>query len=383
MPSAQAQTLPIDAARQDPFAWPEPEEALRLPRGPACEHLLQTLIWTVRDQPPAGSGVGGSVLMLDALLVILDLLQRSPAGVAVDARTVLQRKGYRRWGRERRAFEERLSEQLIGLDALVRQLAGEREPLLVFAPRNVARTHFMVRPGGALAAELQAHDWAELGPAVLRLDHRKNREADALAKKLAVALVHVPVGQVLRVRDLLRLAGERPCADQRRRSQHLGERFAAALTRLSALGLSRLTLEPPADRAPGWFEDWCEAEAQVGVAPTPIAARPRRKGSAARARNNARPRGRPPFSPTPDQRALVASLSAKHCTRAAIAERLRVSLPTLRRYFAAELATADQMSNTVFETQARAGGDFLQLFDALLVSARSSALGRRVREPQS
>ncbi|MFC3069167.1 helix-turn-helix domain-containing protein [Phenylobacterium soli] len=313
------------------------------------------------------------VLMLDALLVILDLLHRSPCGAPVSARTVLMRKGYRRWGNERRAFERRVNAQLIGLDGLVRRLAGDGEPLLAFAPRNVARTDFMVRPGGALVAELAAPDCVELGAAVLRFDHRKNRGADALAKKLAVALAHSPESEVLRVRDILAATGEWSRYDNGGRCDRLAARFEAALGLLRAAGLCRLELEPPCERPYGWFRTWCGTEVRVTSWPRPVPL-PRTDGTPSpRGRALTGRRGRPPFSPTADQRALVAALSADGCSRTLIAGRVGVSLPTLRRYFAVELAAAERRAAGPLEARGRSGGDFLQIFDALLRSARAGA----------
>jgi hypothetical protein len=58
-----------------------------------------------------------------------------------------------------------------------------------------------------------------------------------------------------------------------------------------------------------------------------------------------RRRGRPAFDPKPSQRHLVSTLFAHGATREQIARAVGVSLPTLRRYFAAEIGRSTSLDD--------------------------------------
>jgi hypothetical protein len=132
--------------------------------------------------------------------------------------------------------------------------------------------------------------WASpLPQAVIGLDHRDNRGADLLAKKVAFLLAlnwGAARGQAqmrMEVRVLLRRVGEhrRPGADAPHYAGRLADRLEEALLRLSERGLLRSRLRSDsaaALRASGrrWFEDWLSAEV-VFERPDFIAARADRK----------------------------------------------------------------------------------------------------------
>jgi hypothetical protein len=346
-----------------PFAWPANDDPLRLPRGPISQSLVRALLgggrggarlaergawrpWVVMaaDRERDGEPVGPVCpLTLDVALVVLDLLRRGDGAAPVNARAVLARKGYGRWGRERQAFEARIVAQLRLLQNL-RLLSGDgAEPLLNLGPRNVARTDFVVRATPPLSDELGDGGWTEIPNAVLRLDHRRNRGADVLAKKLAVAIALAGASGVFRVADLLARVGCFPETQSPRPRTGIAERVPAALRRLQALGVFDIEGLEAIERQSHGRPDWLSAQIRIhqgSAASAPAAyvtsggGDPETVGvpSAGRPR-----RGRPRFAPSAQQRDLVRLLQVRGATRGQIAKALGISLPTLRCYFAAEL----------------------------------------------
>ena len=360
-------------ARQSAWTWPNDDDPLRLPRGPICDAVVSLVLAGGRRPRAAAPGerrvrfaAPGEArglaalepvtpLTLDVLLVVLDLLARSGGMVPVNARAVLARKGFRRCGHERQVFENKVNEELRRLARLEVLGACGAAPLLAFAPRNVARTDFMVEAGGELLEELEPQYAVDLPVAVLRLDHRANRQADSLAKRLALALVEANAPGVFSLAGLLLRLGEAASPHRLSHDLALAERLKAALGKLSALQIFEIAAEPAEAR-----EAWWAAEIAVRRANAPAAHRPGRSfevveaAPAPAAAKPQRGRGRPKFEPTLAQRALVRGLSAGGATREVIARRLEVSLPTLRRYFAAELdagAAAASIDRPSFRTR--------------------------------
>ena len=361
------------------WSWPDDDDPLRLPRGPICDAVVSAVLAGGRRLAPLPAALAGlplhprqlqplasaagerrvrfagpgeasglaaleavSPLTLDVLLVLLDLLARGGGRVPVNARAVLARKGFRRWGHERQVFENKVNEELRRLSRLELQGACGAAPLLAFAPRNVARTDFMVEAGAELLEELDLQCVLELPVAVLRLDHRANRQADSLAKRLALALVEANAPGVFSLAELLLRLGEVASPHRLAHDLALAGRLKAALGKLSALQVFDIAAEPA--RGDDAQQAWWAAEVAVRPANASAPHRPGRSFQVVESATvpaEAKPRcgrGRPKFEPTLAQRALVRRLSAAGATRELIAGRLGVSLPTLRRYFAAEFA---------------------------------------------
>lgn len=355
--------------------WPADDDPLRIPQGPICLALIEEVLssregegaWA--DQPRAAARAGrarvvflerdgeaaGPVcpLTLDVLLVTLDLLQRNAGAAPVSPRIVLARKGYRRWGSERQSFERKVLDQIRQLQRLALEADGLCGPLLQFSARNVARTDFLVRAAPALAAELERGLCIEIPNSVLRLDHRRNRGSDVLAKKLAVMVAAHGSPDVVRARDLLTQTGHPASAGAGRRN-HVAERLPDALRRLRSLDVFDVQgldlLEDAKASRRNWLSAslWVRLKEHGGDAPGAklhppclpdpdvSAANERVSACAALAR-----RGRPRFQPSAEQRTAVRMLHAAGATRERIAQEVGVSLPTLRAYFATELRSAE------------------------------------------
>jgi hypothetical protein len=150
------------------------------------------------------------------------------------------------------------------------------------APDAGARDPFDCHGGRPLRFGDWAQHWLNAGgamwvsplpQAILQLDHRGNRGADALAKKIAI-LLSLNWGAArkndelrIEMRALLRRVGElrRPGAAVSAHAGRLADRFEEALLRLSEAGVLPNTLW--ADQAQSmraenrhWFETWCEAQ---------------------------------------------------------------------------------------------------------------------------
>jgi len=366
-----------DCASPAQCEWPADDDPLRIPQGPICLALVYAVLstgdgagpWGERPRSAArpararvvlvdGAGESGAAgfpcpLTLDVLLVVLDLLQRNGGVAPVSPRIVLARKGYRRWGRERQSFERKVLDQIRLLQRLSLGADGLGGPLLQFSARNVARTDFLVRAAPALAAELERRVCIELPNAVLRLDHRRNRGSDVLAKKLAVVVAARGPSDAVRARDLLKQTGHPACPGAGRRN-HVAERLPDALRRLRSLEVFDVQGLDPLEHAKASRRNWLSASVWVrlkGRGEDPLATELRGPGSSDPDASgaDARPsghsaaarRGRPRFQPSSEQRSAVSMLRAAGATRERIAQEVGVSLPTLRAYFATELRDAE------------------------------------------
>lgn len=195
-------------------------------------------------------------LTLDVLLVVFDLLFGGRDGVVVTPRTILEAKGYRRWGRERQAFERKILRHLLRVMRFQLEDARGLRAFFEFAPRNVARTDFVVRPGPALAGGVALNACLELPRAILHIDHRRNRGADPIAKKLAVLFALSGPMPSASVGDLLTAVGEAFGAEEEARHGRLAVRFEAALGRLAELGLFDVRQPVTFTRRKGWIQPW-------------------------------------------------------------------------------------------------------------------------------
>jgi hypothetical protein len=251
-----------------------------------------------------------STLTLDVALAMLASLtsdsfraaacapRREPIWLGAPA--ILSAKGYRRFGEERRAFADNIDAELVrllrlrfdivnypGFDPTIRgwsRTGVTRQGVALFERAGESAPPDMYDCGRSLPLRLGA--WSEhwlhaAGPmwvspfplSVLRLDHRDNRGADALAKRIATLLL-LNWGAARRtkqmrmdLRVLLRRLGElrRPSADPVPQVGRLADRFEEALLRLGERGILRAHMQTEtaaALRALGrrWFEQWLESE---------------------------------------------------------------------------------------------------------------------------
>ncbi|MEZ5960970.1 MAG: hypothetical protein R3C30_11175, partial [Hyphomonadaceae bacterium] len=123
--------------------------------------------------------------------------------------------------------------------------------------------------------------WISPLPAtVLHLDHRNNRGADALAKKIAVLLAlnwgatRKRCEQSLDVRTLLRRVGElrRPGATTSLHAGRIADRLEEALLRLTELQIlpNRLSCEEATSmraQSRRWFDVWCQGQVSFSKPP--------------------------------------------------------------------------------------------------------------------
>jgi hypothetical protein len=216
-------------------------------------------------------------------------------------------KGYKRFGAERVAFADTIDielERLMRLrfeivsypafDPVARKWNGagvSRSDLTLFevaphvAPGDLNDCH----RGKPLRFGAWAQHWLNAGgamwvsplpEAVMQLDHRNNRGADALAKKIAVLLA-LNWGATrkrrelnLDVRTLLRRVGElrRPGAAAAAHAGRIADRLEEALLRLSETNIlpNKLSCEEATTmRAENrrWFDVWCEAQVSFARPP--------------------------------------------------------------------------------------------------------------------
>lgn len=254
-----------------------------------------------------------SSLTLDVAVALLSALandhfrqftcapRREP--VTLGAAVVLNAKGYRRFGAERELFAaaiavemnrlERLRFDVItypGLDPVSRKWKRDGITRANLALVEQAEHHPMEsandRAPCAFARPLRFGAWADhwlnsaglvwtahVARDILRLDHRENRGADPLAKRVAlmISLSFAAARDAREIRLtprlLLRRVGLLPRLDMARpaHSGRIADRLEEALLRLSERGLlgskfggeAALTLRAANRR---WFEDWLEAE---------------------------------------------------------------------------------------------------------------------------
>lgn len=223
-----------------------------------------------------------SPLTLDVLVAMLATVVRSDREVARRVERpvglVREAKEIRRYGAERQAFEQKVRAELSALGGLAvlgactdegRQL----EPLL-----KVDRA---AGSGSRAGLEISFGRWSgELSgfgahrpfdPEILRLDHRSNRGAEVLAKKLALHLVLEMGAATARrsVRRLLTAVGELPdnIGSSCCRSGRLADRFEEALIQLEERRLFRVRYRSESSgalsRPKGWVSAWLDTTVDI------------------------------------------------------------------------------------------------------------------------
>jgi len=210
-----------------------------------------------------------SPLALDVASLLLAM--RAPtvrlAPRLVRAAEVLDAKGCRRWGSERRGLESQLVAELEMLAAL--RFGPGREPLFPLLPLGGPGSDFVYEPAQWLQRLFSEAPIRLLDRRILDFDHRANRGADVLAKKLAIHLsfstgargmaAHT-VGALV---NALGLTTEE-VASRRGRGGRLADRFDEALLRLEECGLFKVRYRGDAHaaegRTKGWVRDWLRRE---------------------------------------------------------------------------------------------------------------------------
>ena len=251
-----------------------------------------------------------STLTLDCAVAVLACLASDPFRAAsaaprcepvwLGAPALLAVKGYKRFGAERAAFADAIDaelERLMRLRFEIIAYPGFDPAARKWSKAGISRAGLSLFEEAAEATLRDRHDchrgrplrfgaWAQhwlnaggamwvspLSEAVLQLDHRNNRGADALAKKVAV-LLSLNWGAARKnselridIRTLLRRVGElrRPGATPLAHAGRIADRLEEALLRLSETGIlpnRLLSDEAMVMRAGGrrWFESWCEAQ---------------------------------------------------------------------------------------------------------------------------
>lgn len=236
-------------------------------------------------------------LASDAFRAVTSAPRREPVWLGLPA--LLAVKGYRRFGVEREAFADALELELHRVMRLRFEIIaypGFDPTIKKWNAEGVSRAGvalFEIAPDAEQRDPYDCHrslplrfgEWAEhwlhaggvqwvspLAQAILHLDHRNNRGADALAKRVAI-LLSLNWGAARRsreirveVRTLLRRIGElrRPGAAAAAHAGRIADRLEEALLRLAESGILPNQLhseEALVLRAKHrhWFETWCAA----------------------------------------------------------------------------------------------------------------------------
>lgn len=210
--------------------------------------------------------VAVSPLCLDVLAVAAD---RSAAGEVrlVRCDEVLAARGRRRWGEERHALEDQIARELVRLGRIT--VGPGDQALFSVMPVGSPPRSFVLGLDPAVR-EL----WAQAAPRtihrrLLQFDHRSNRGADVLAKKLGFHFSLITSGErptVRQVRCVLKAIGAAPELARGARTGRLADRFEEAVLRLNENGLFAAAYRggrnPAAAslRVKGWIKGWLDAE---------------------------------------------------------------------------------------------------------------------------
>ena len=205
-----------------------------------------------------------SPLSLDLLAILLSRPDDGAqhGGVRLIRTTeVLEEKGCRRFGDERLALQRQLAAEVQALRRLTAEPGG---PLLFnLTPLESSEVAFLYEPGPWLEALFREGSTRALPSRVFRFDHRANRGADVLAKKLAISLT-LSLGEHAAaaprsVRSLLQQVGLAPTglATRQGRGGRLADRFDEALLRLQEHGLFQVRYRgADPERTKGWVRRW-------------------------------------------------------------------------------------------------------------------------------
>lgn len=319
------------------LVYPNPGDGLEAPISTTAEAL-----WAlVESLNPFTADVALAVLAqladpLEGDRPKYPLLQ--PVRITVDS--ILRYKGIQRWGMERRVLEDRVREEMERLRTLRFDVQGwlDPDPATNKVPRQglswegdrlfdiVKVEHWQEGLFGkeplAVAWSVRAGQWAyywlnaqgrvlvaRLSRVLLELDHRENRGAAVIAKKVGQYLTLLASRSRrfdMRIGRLLEAVGELPEPEARTKNWagRTRERFDNAMLMLQEAGVFQTVAWPDGhgpgdqDRTRGWVERWLNARL-VGTLPEapPELPNPPRPALPARGR-----RGRPRKKPGAEQR---------------------------------------------------------------------------------
>jgi hypothetical protein len=227
-----------------------------------CRTPFQEHAWTeVLDISP---------LALDLFMLVVDMLTSDGRSRRlVRLRDVLSAKDCRRFGQERLGLEAQLRRELLRLAAL--RCGGADAPLFSVSPANETATSFVVAVHPHVRSAWRDAPVRRLSRRLVRLDHRANRGADVLAKKVGLYLSFAGsgTGPVVRtVGAILKATGLPPSLVAETRAGRVADRFGEALLRLEEAGLFTAAYrgggaEIEASRVKGWIRRWLAAELLV------------------------------------------------------------------------------------------------------------------------
>lgn len=212
-----------------------------------------------------------SPLALDVLAILVDRFLADDVEVQlVRCGEMLAAKGRRRWGEERQALEAQIGRELLRLGRF--SIGEDAEPVFAVTPVGDGRTSFVValRPG--LKAAWAGAPIRRLSRALVEFDHRANRGADVLAKKLGFYFSLAGAGSRPLVRNVgavLRVTGMMQELASGARGGRLADRFEEAILRLQERSLFLVGYRggrgPHAgdERVKGWVKRWLETELVV------------------------------------------------------------------------------------------------------------------------
>lgn len=205
-------------------------------------------------------------LALDVLAVLVDRLRRAGGEVVlISCADVLDAKGCQRSGEERHGLEQQIGREFLRLGAMT--LGVAEQPLFSVMPIGEDGGGFVVALDPAVRALWDAAPRRRLSWRLLDFDHRPNRGADVLAKKMGFYFSMAgaesrPVARSIRaVLKGVGALGEASCGG---RGGRLADRFEEAMLRLHERGLVTVTYRGARDasvldeRVKGWVKRWLE-----------------------------------------------------------------------------------------------------------------------------
>jgi|GEM_PF-3160085 len=210
-----------------------------------------------------------SALALDVLAVVIDGFAGDGGEVRlVRCADILDAKGRRRLGEERQAQEAQVARELMHLGAFV--LGSEEQPVFSVVPVGGDRpTSFVVSLDPQVRAAWADAPLRRVNWRLLQFDHRTNRGADVLAKKLGIyfSLAGSRTRPAVRsVRSVLKAVGAAGELAGGARGGRLADRFEEALLRLDERGLFAAGYRggrvPGMEdgRMKGWVKRWLDTD---------------------------------------------------------------------------------------------------------------------------
>jgi hypothetical protein len=208
-----------------------------------------------------------SPLVLDVLMVVVDRLMADwRSSRLVRCAEILEAKGRRRYGEEREVSTAQIRRELLRLGRLVVN-DGER-PVFSVSVSNDSRASFVVMLDPAVKAAWTAARPRLIDRRLLAFDHRVNRSADVLAKKLGLYVAMSGDGSAPLTRPVAGLLAAMGLAHELAggRAGRVADRLEEALLRLQERGIVRASYRGGRElfgedaRLKGWVKRWLQAE---------------------------------------------------------------------------------------------------------------------------